>query len=393
MYCTPSLFIVLFLLFKSLLASANNEFNTESGNYFNLSLNTQIGNVDNFLFATEGEQRTSFLDISPTLKLQTQFHRQLFNLDFESHHRKFENFSKDDFTNYTLSPRYQYKLSENKALFINTSLSNTYEMRGTGLTLGNGAALNKGDELERSTISGGYLFGSKESVAKFKANFGYYNSQYKTRRDSTYLLDQQTSFVDLSFDYLLSGQTYLATNIGVDKIKFKYKPLLDKEKHIALVGMKWQTTEISQIALLLGYQQIKFSDSTFANDDGFKWRFDFNWHPIHSTRVALKTERDFEEANRFSDSYRVVDNYNIKITSDLTEFFEATAVIGSKREKIIYQESIETENYLFSNFQLNYQRNEWLSFYIKYDFNDLDSSDVELNYQRNSISLGFNVNI
>jgi len=392
-YCNHSFVIVLFILFNSLIASANDEFNTESGNYFYLSLNAEVGNIENFLFADKNEQDTSYLDLSPTLNLQTQFQRQLFNLDFESKHRKFQNFSKDDYTDYTLSPRYQYKLSENKALYINTSLSNLYEMRGTGLTLGNGTALSKGDELERSTISGGYLFGSKDSVAKFKVNAGHYTSKYQTRRDTTYRLDQQMNFVDLSFDYLLTGQSYLATNIGVDKINFKYNPLLDKEKYIALVGVKWQTTEISQVALLLGYQQIKFNESSFANDDGFKWRFDFNWHPIYSTRVAFKTERDFEEANRLSDSYRVVDHYNIKITSRFTDFFEAVAVIGSNREEIIYQNSKEVENYLFSNFQLNYQRNEWLSFYAKYDFYDLDSSDIQLNYQRNSISLGFHVSI
>jgi hypothetical protein len=392
-YCNHSFVIVLFILFNSLIASANDEFNTESGNYFYLSLNAEVGKIENFLFADKNEQDTAYLDLSPTLNLQTQFQRQLFNLDFESKHRKFQNFSKDDYTDYTLSPRYQYKLSDNKALYINTSLSNLYEMRGTGLTLGNGTALSKGDELERSTISGGYLFGSKDSVAKFKVNAGHYTSKYQTRRDTTYRLDQQMNFVDLSFDYLLSGESYLATNIGVDKINFKYNPLLDKEKYIALVGVKWQTTEISQVALLLGYQQIKFNESSFANDDGFKWRFDFNWHPIYSTRVAFKTERDFEEANRLSDSYRVVDYYNIKITSRFTDFFEAVAVIGSNREEIIYQNSKEVENYLFSNFQLNYQRNEWLSFYVKYDFYDLDSSDIQLNYQRNSISLGFNVSI
>lgn len=388
-----SLFYLLSILIYSGSAFANDEFNTESGNFFRLSLISEIGQIDNFFYADQDEQQTAYLAISPSIQLQTQFDRHLFNFDFESQHKKYQDFSKDDHTNLTLAPRYQYKLSENKAFFINTSISNMYELRGTGLTIGDGESLSKGDERESSTLAGGYLYGSEESVAKLKIDLGQFQSRYKTRRDNTHLLDQQKSFADISFDYLLSGQSYIATNVGYENIEFKHNTLLDKQKYTGLVGMKWQTTEISQLALLVGYQQIKFANSVFADDDGFKWRFDWKWHPIHTTKINIGTERDFEEANRLSNSYRLVDSYNIIITSDFTDVLKATTVIGNKREKIIYQDSEDSENYLIAQFQLSYQRNEWLDFYIKYDYNELDSSKLEFNYQRNSISLGFNVTI
>lgn len=385
--------LILSFLIYSFSTIAQDEFNTDSGNFFKLSLNTEVGQIDNFLYQSQHEQQIAYLALSPTIEIQTQFDRQLFSLDFNSQHKKYQDFSIDDHTNYTLSPSYQYKLDDNKGLFINASLANVYENRGTGLTLGNATTLNKGDELEMSNFSGGYLFGSKDSVAKLTVEVGQHNQKYNTRRDKTYLLDQQKSFADVAFDYLLSGQSYLASNISVEKRVSKYNSLLDKEKYTALVGVKWQTTEISQLALLVGYQQIKFDNSVFSDDDGFKWRFDWRWHPIYSTKLTLSTERDFEEANRLSNSYRVVDNYNMNVTSELTEFFNVSALIGSKKERIIFQQAEETENYVFTQIQVNYQSSEWISFYVKYEYNDLDTSKMNFNYQRNSISLGFNVTI
>ncbi|MCO4798884.1 MAG: outer membrane beta-barrel protein [Colwelliaceae bacterium] len=380
-------------VFYSASISAQNEFNTKAGNHFNLSLNTEVGHDDNFLFENNDKVATTYFTLTPSIEMQAQFERQLFSIKAISKHTKYQDFSLDGHTNFTLAPKYQYKLAENKALFINSSIENLYERRGTGLTLGEGALINKGDDLEITEISGGYIFGSKESVAKFKIEIGHFERAYQTRRDITYRLDKQNDFVDLSFDYLLSGQSYLATNVFYEKIISKNNSLLDKKKQIALVGVKWQTTEISQLALLVGYQRIQFNESSFADDDSFKWRLNFNWHPIHSTKVAFRSERDFEEANRISDSYRVVDSYDININSDLTDFFRVTAVIGAKQEKIIYQQGSESEDYLFTNIQVNYKRNDWLSFFLRYDYNDLDSSESEYNYQRNSLSIGFNVSI
>jgi outer membrane protease len=268
-----------------------------------------------------------------------------------------------------------------------------YEKRGTGLSLGNGESLNKGDDIEVTKISGGYLFGQSDSVAKIKVEIGNLQSKYQTRRDTTYLLDKETGFFDVSFDYLLSGQSYLSSNIGFEKVESKNNAVLDNERYIALMGLKWQTTLISQFSFLLGYQAIKFENATFADDNAFKWRVDLNWHPINFTKIAFRTERDFEEANRLSDSYRVVDKYEFKLTSEISDFFQVVAILGMNKEQIVYQQDKEDEDYIFSQVQLNYQRTEWLSFFIKYEYNDLDSTESEYNYQRNSISIGFNASL
>lgn len=387
-----SLYILLFAIYSNAVI-AQSEFNTESGNLIKLSLKTEVGHEDNFLFSNTNELATSYFILMPKIEVQAQFERQLFSVEAISQHRKYQDFAKDDHSNFTLSPRYQYRLAENKGLFINTTLKNIYQRRGTGLSLGNGASISKGDELKTTDVSGGYIFGTKESVTKFKIEVGSYESSYQTRRDITYLLDRKNNYADITLDYLLSGQTYIASNIGYEKITSNYNSLLDNEKYIALIGIKWQATEISQFDLLLGYQEIKFDESTFTDDSAFKWRLNYNWHPLYFTKISLRTERDFKEANRLSNSYRVVDNYDIEIKSSFTDFFEAVAVIGINQEEIVYQHTTEKEDYIFSNLTLNYKQNEWLSFYIQYDYSDLDSTEFEYNYQRNSISMGFNVSM
>jgi len=385
-YC---LLIVALLLNQ---AKAQDNFVTKGGNYIKLNVKSEFGVTDNFLFDDEGKD-TTYFELAPSLNMQTQFERQLIKFHTKINHFKYSDFSQDNHSNIAISPSYQFKFTENKALSIESLYLSRYESRGTGLSLGDGDSLNKGDTKETINYSIGYLYGTQDSVAKFQVNIGGSKNQFNTRRELTHTQDQSSQFYKITLDYLLSGQSYLATEFKMESTSFAKNSTQDKDKYVALIGIKWQTTAISQFAALFGYQEVKFSEAVFEDDSAFKWRIDYLWHPIESTRVLIGSERDFEEANRLSNSYRIVDNYNIRVTTSFSEYFGVSATVGMKQEDIIFQNSVNNENYVFGEIQLNYQRNEWLSWFLKFNYNDFNSTNNELDYQKNSFSLGFNVNI
>lgn len=365
----------------------------ESGNELTLNVDTEIGTINNFLYSPESKESTSFVSFSPSINLKAQFERQLFKMDVQSEYKKYQDFSDDDHTNYRVAPEYQYKIAPNKTLYLSGLLNNRYEHRGTGLSLGDATSLKKGDELEIKDMQGGYIFGTEESVAKLNLSLGSSEKSNKTRREQTKTADFENQYLKVAFDYLMSGKTYLASDAGYEDVSYPYNPSLDKQKFSALLGMKWQKTEISQLAFLLGYQKIQFKNALFADNDAFKWRINFDWHPIHSTKVFFTTERNFEETTKLADSYRVVDTFNIRLSSDFSEQFNVQLTMGINDEEINYVASVENEKYIHVNFRLNYQRNSRLSFFLKYDFDDLNAKQHSYNYQRNSISVGINVNI
>lgn len=382
-----------FVVLLPLSAVAEEDATTHAGNFFDFSVNSEFGSIDNFLYSESNKKQTSYYMLMPKVSIQTQFDRQLLTLNTSTRHFKYDNFSQDDHSNFSISPRYQYKFSENKTLVIHANYQNLYQERGTGLSLGNAEALSKGDDIHQANYSLGYLYGSENSVAKINLEVGRATQRFQTRRALTQAFDRSEYYYQLAFDYLLSGKTYIATEVKITSTTHDNNDEQNKDKYVALAGVKWQTTEISQFTGLVGYQKVTFNKSQFADDDAFKWRLDWFWHPIDSTRIVIASERDFEEAIRQSNSYRVVDSYQVNATTRFTDYTQVTASIGFNREDTIFQDKVENEDYTFVKLNLNYQRNDWLSLFIKYTYNDLDATETQLNHQRNSISLGFNVSI
>jgi len=374
-------------------AMAENKFDTQAGNHFQLQVAPEFGVIDNFFFSANDEKDTTYWSLETKALLQMQYDQQLFKLDTEVVHNKYSNFNDDDHSNLQLKPQYQFKLSDNQAFFVDGELNQYYEDRGTGLSLGDGSSLTRGDEIELTSVKAGYLYGKKDSVAKIQLHAGGSSREYKTRRSITEFLDREQRYISATFDYLLSGQSYLATELYYESNETPHNPIQDKDKLIGLAGIKWQTSIASQFALLIGYQKIAFKESSFADDSGFKWTLDWRWHPIESTRINFQSGRDFEEANRLNDSYRIVDSHQIKLSSKFSEFFDLSAAIGLRNEEVVFQDFLQKEDYIYMDSRINYQRNDWLTFYIRYIYEDLDAVDVLLNYQRNSISVGFNVSI
>ena len=62
----------------------------------------------------------------------------------------------------------------------------------------------------------------------------------------------------------------------------------------------------TNLARLVGYQKVSFNESDFEDDSAFKWRVSWNWKPVETLDFSFISERDFDEANRLTDSYRLV---------------------------------------------------------------------------------------
>lgn len=367
--------------------------NTKAGNELTFTLNSELGVIDNFFYEEHNTDQVSFLKILPKISIQTQFERHLIQLLTESEHVTFNGFSQDNYSDFSIKPSYLYKFAPKQTFFVNGLIKEQYELRGTGLSLGEADSLTVGDTLQSHYLHGGFLYGSHDSVAKMAIKIGQENSRYRTRRNLTRLLDRESVFINPSFDYLIGGGSYFSTEIKAEHISYKRNEGLSKNKYIGLVGFKWQPSIITDLTLLLGYQEIQFEQSVLPNDSAIKWRINLGWKPLVDLDFTLLSERDFSEANKLQDSYRLVDNTILGVRKRWDNYIEVKANVGYSSEDVISPSKLTTEDYLTTTISMNYQRNSWLSFYFTYDFKGLDASVSGLNYQRNSLSLGFNVTL
>ncbi|WP_286233814.1 outer membrane beta-barrel protein [Thalassotalea sediminis] len=366
--------------------------NLPVGNTFNLAINGEVGRIDNFLFDDVNEHSTNYWALSPELFLQVVNNRHLLSLDVKTTLTKYDEFEQDDHTNVSISPQYMMRFADNKTIFIRANHQQQYELRGTGLSLANAEMLNKGDKRQLSDISMGLQYGGA-SVALLEVAFGISNNKYQTRREVTKQLDNSNIYGKASFDYQLDGGTMLSAALEFEQLEYEYQAIYDKQKYTALIGGKWPKSAVNQLSMLLGYQNITFKQSTFENDDAFKWRVSWYWSPVESLTFNLTSERDFAEANRLNNSYRLVDKHMMTLTNEWSEYISLSASIGFNQEQVTFEAQKQKEDYLNSAIKLDYHLSKELRLFLKYQMKDLRSTKSTFEYQRNSISIGINVTI
>lgn len=362
-------------------------------NQLDFSLSSEYGTIDNFLFECTDEQRSNYWSFSPELYFQYVTDHQLLSFDAKTQLNKFTNFEQDDHSNVWLAPRYLFRIADNKTFFINANYQQTYEYRGTGLSLGKPESLLEGDDKQQSSVSLGYTHGDLNSKASLAIELGAKQSQYKTRRQLTKLLDHKQLFANAAFDYQLTGGTYVSSALELQQLTFEHQAVYDSKKLTALVGIKWPKSVISQFSLLLGYQHINFDQAFFANDNAFKWRASWRWSPVEATVFTFASERDFATANRLNDSYRLVDKHAIKITHQINDYFHISASTGLNQEQVLYKNNQQNEDYLHAEVTVDYVMSDNISLMLNYQLSDLDADNRQFEYQRNSISLGIKLMI
>ena len=384
---TPHIFhavgVCLYMFFNSAYAAES-----KLDSQLSLSINGDAGYTDNFLLSADEKQSTQFYSLTPQFYLSTQAQQSLFELTGQATSVVYSRFEQDDHTDYALSPTFQFKFAQNKTLYFEGKYNKSYELRGQGLSLGDATSIKEGDDKATLRADIGYQYGSESSAARWLVQAGYVDFAYQSRRLTTKVLDQKVLSLMSRFDYLLSGKTYLAFELQHSQVNFTHNKQLDKDKQVALAGVKWATTEISELQFLVGFQRIDFDQVQFEGDSTFKWRLDYLWKPTINTEFHLQSEKLFEEPNRLSESYNLVNRHQLSSKWKMTDYFHVDASLALTNQKVIYRTSQETEDYLTTTLQLNYIRNQRLKFHLRYEMNDLNATNNLIDYQRNTISLG-----
>mgnify|MGYP000005807374 FL=1 len=365
----------------------------ETDNNIQFNLAAEAGYIDNFLYQTRDEQSTAYYTLSSDLVFTSKMQQSAFDLDANVTGHFFEQFENDQHTNVTLKPKYQYKFSQNQRFYMSALWLDRYVYRGEGLSLGEAESLAEGDKKKNVGATAGYEYGTTASQAKLNFNVAYNKSEFTTRRDLTNKLDTEVLQLNSSFDYLLSGKTYLAFDIGYKTIEYPNDLLINRDSITGLVGIKWSTTVISELSFLLGYQKLKFEDSRLSDDDAFKWQFDYTWRPSDFTQMHFVSDRKFDESNRLLSSYRLAQRYQIDLAHAISDQLNVFVAVGLNQQQFFTPTSKQKEDYVSSTLQLNYQYNERLTLQVSYDYKSLEANYSDIDYLYNRLGLSVKVEL
>ena len=365
----------------------------EFDNDLAINLSTEAGYIDNFLFQSENEESTAFYRLASDLAFSAKSQQSAFNINANIATYLYANFDDDNHTDYSLIPKYQFKFSQNQRLHISGLLLNDFTYRGMGLSLGQADQLEKGDTQETLGAIIGYEYGTKESQGRLNFDLTYHESEFTTRRTDTNRLDTEILTLKSSFDYLLSGKTFLAFDLDYKIIDYTNDPLISRDSISGLIGVKWYTTVISELNFLVGYQNLSFEDSRLIDDSAFKWRFDYTWRPSDYTTLHIVSNRKFDETYRLISSYRLAQTHQIDVIHDFTESLSVLFAIGINNDEFITPQSSNDEDYVVAALELNYRYSERLSFKFAYDYKSLDANYGDIDFAQNKVGISIKLDL
>lgn len=354
---------------------------------------SEVGYIDNFLYQDRQEQSTAYYNLFSKLALTSKTQQSAFDFDAQVTAHFFDNFAQDDHIDFTLAPKYQFKFAQNQRVYMSALWLNDYTYRGTGLSLGKAESLSEGDKSESTGAKLGYEYGTRESQGKLNIVVAYHENAFKTRRAITSQLDTEILSIESNFDYLLSGKTFLAFDLGYKTTKYPNNPLINRDSLTGLVGVKWYSTAISELEFLVGYQNLQFEDSRLSNDSAFKWRFDYTWRPSDFTQVHVVSNRKFDESYRLVNSYRLAQTHQLDLHHAFTDYLSVKTAIGFNHEKFISPRSSQTEDYVFSTLTLDYLYSDRVSVQLNYHYKSLDANADDIDFLYNKLGLSVKVEL
>ena len=366
----------------------NGEFSFSEGNLLLTEVSTGLGQIDNFLRSNDSSISTNYIELSPELFLQTQSDTSLFQIQAKASYFAFNEFENDNHYDFSVLSKYHLGFAQSHKVFFTGFIADEYEYRGTGLSLGHPHLLKEGDIQRNEFLNMGYLYGHQNSLARAKILIGYRDFAYQTRKNITDKLAYSTNYLRGDFDYLITGKTYFSSKIQYENFTYDMNDDLEREQFLLLAGVKWQSTELTQLHMLFGYENALFSNNTFDEKDRFSWQVSMLWNPISRVRLNFTSGSEIKESYKLVNSISLQNYYSLSIDYDFTQ-----RLLLSINGKIVNEEVIETiseisEDDVEMSVKIKYQWRDWLSVFAQYQYDSFDSTIKTNSYDLQDVSLG-----
>lgn len=372
----------------SAVSNLDGEFPFSEGNFLSSEIKPEFGNIDNFLRSDDNKQTTNFLKISPQLFIQTQGSGSLFQFQATANYFTFDEFSSDDHYDFSVLSKFHLRFAESQKIFLSGFIADDYEYRGTGLSLGEPNAIEEGDTRRNGFVNAGYLYGHQDSLARAKFLIGYRDFSYLTREQITNSLAYSSNYFQGDFDYLITGKTYFSTKVQYEDLSYDLNADLERKQYLALAGVKWESTELTQLHLLLGYEKAIFTNQIFKENDRFAWQVKLLWNPINRIRLDFTSGSEINDSYKIDQSISYSNYYDIGLDYDFND--ELVFNVNSRivNSDIIYEDSTIKEEHLEITIGVEYQWQHWLSAYTKYNYNTFNSTGLVHDYDLQAFSVG-----
>jgi hypothetical protein len=328
------------------------------------------------------------LVLAPELRIRSDSESAQHVLDLGASHYEYRQFDSESRTEAHARLKSARQLMTDVKLDTLLEAARRFEPRGSSLTLANSAKPIAYRDLRAETIvtktfnrfgiavGGGIralAFENGETAAGGSIDQGF--------RDGTIISASVKPFYDFSPGY--RAYTLLRANRrnydGTGSLN------RDSEGYDARAGLEFQLTSMLFGSVELGYLRQSYSDPLIPDADGLSARADLKWLMTPLMTVSLFGSRQVSELAAQDQDSRIDLTIGARVDYELRRDLIASLEAAYTRED--FSGSTRQDDTFRIGTQIDYLMNSYLSFGLKYNYFERDSSNIDFSFDRHLVML------
>nr|WP_215909058.1 outer membrane beta-barrel protein [Pseudoalteromonas ostreae] len=364
---------------------------TKDGAEVTPMLKLGVSSNDNFFMTPSTTQSRLIWNIAPSLEALIEDGPDNYKFDIASSTSFHNQDTTDNFTQVNVGTVVHKEFTSQHRLDVVGDADWLYEPRGTGLTEGQGNAIDDLIDYQQQNLTARYEYGALSSKAMVALTVGYYNKNYQNFTAISQYRNYDKPMLGIVGYY--NTQAGTRTFLEVKQENYRYDVIdsngvsRDSDDVKVLFGMEWEATAVTTGSFKVGYQNKDFESNLRNNFSGLSWEATVVWKPLSYSSVQLVTSRAAKDPLLQGD-YIKESVYGATWQHDWSEYISSVASVnyvdqeysGNFDRKDKVKNARLGLNYLASNFGM-------ITGYV--DFIDRNSTQADIEFDRVIVGLNF----
>jgi len=312
----------------------------------------------------------------------------------------------DDYLDYRISGDADFQFNIRNYLSLFAEHKHGHDARGTGRTdvvnkFGLGFP-DEPDEWDHNTVKALYEFGAPSARGRLALQANYLDVNYTNNRNrdgvfaGTKNLDREDTELRATGYLKVWPKTSLLLEVRGKDVSYDQSiPNRDSFETRVFTGLEWEATAKTTGAVRLGYQEKDPDAQSADKTDSVAWEADIVWQPKSYSSFEFNTYSGTDESVN-SLSYIEVDLYELTWSHDWSDRVNTQLFYRYKNDDYegpTVASSVREDSTDTFGMGVGYNAFEWLELKASYYNEDRSSSIDGLDYRRNVVSLGAEVEL
>ncbi|WP_423186153.1 outer membrane beta-barrel protein [Alishewanella sp. d11] len=308
---------------------------TESGIDFTPLLQAKLSHDSNIASASENEQSSWILEITPALLMSMAQGANQYSLNISAAKGNYFSSSLDNYLDFFIDTNALIDINQSNRLSLTSQYVSGHENRGTGVSEGLGGSQAEPVEFDTFRINGYYEYGALSTPARIRFLAGYFDKEYTNFEIQTRFRNFDTLSFGTIFFYDTQATTRLVAEITQENLRYDLvdpSGNRDSDTRKYRIGIDWEATALTSGTLRIGYQDKDFVTNEREDFGGLTWDASVAYQPLSYSTFRVTTGRAAKDPNVEGDFVKE-SKYGVNWQHNWSDFLSSTLSYNYTHEK------------------------------------------------------------